>query len=273
MHWTEASVRARTDLKAGYFTLDLDEPRMAAEMLAGQFVMVHRENDDFPFLPRPFSACDVVYEGGEPVGIRLLVQVMGRGTAFLSRMEPGDTIAVWGPLGRPFGFEGDFERAVMVAGGVGLAPFPILARQMRERNPGVRSIELLYGARSEGDLVYLDELGALDVELAFATEDGSRGHRGTALSLLQERLAGTPPEAARIFGCGPEPMLEALAAWAVEEGRPCEVSMERMMGCGVGACLACVVPVKADFADGYLYEKTCVEGPVVDVHRLHLPAL
>jgi len=286
MHWTEATVLRNTELAPGYFLLDIEAPAMAREFTAGQFVMFHREEGDFPFLPRPFSACDLVAPSGSPrpagargnaarddlTGVRFLVQVMGPGTASLGRLAPGDRVETWGPLGRAFTLEGAFDHAILVAGGIGLAPFPILVGDLRRQSRPPAQITLLYGARSASDLVYLDELRALDVDLRFATDDGSEGLHGTVLDLLRAYLAESRRDRVRLYGCGPEPMLEALAELAVAEGLPCELSMERMMACGVGACLACVVPVKADYPGGYLYEKTCIEGPVVDAHRLWLGA-
>lgn len=282
MHWTEAQILRRIDIAPGYFLLDILEPRMAAGFVAGQFVMLHRDEGDFPMLPRPFSACDLLYgdsaapdlDGdGEPIGLRVMIHVMGQGTASLSHMDSGDTIQIWGPLGKHFRLEGDFDRAIMIAGGIGLAPFPILTRHLRRRHAGLEHVTLLYGARSKADLVYLDELAELGIDLQLATDDGSHGFHGNVLQMLAGEMALPGRDRAMLYGCGPEPMLDALADHAVHHGYRCEVSMERMMACGVGACLACVVPVKADDYDGgYLYEKTCIEGPVVDVERLHLTA-
>ena len=276
MHWTEARILRRIDLDAGYFLLDIEEPDMARDFVAGQFVMLHRAEGDFPMLPRPFSACDLIWEDGsthgegDPIGLRVMIQVMGQGTQSLGRMEPEETLAIWGPLGKSFTLTGDFDHAIMVAGGVGLAPFPILTRHLRRANPGLERLTLLYGARSATDLVYLDELEALGIELRFATDDGTRGRHGNVLHLLREELASGDAGKPMIYGCGPEPMLDALAEYAVENDLSCEISMERMMARGVGACLARVVPVKADYEGGYLFEKTCIEGPVMDVKRLHL---
>lgn len=286
MHWTRATILRRIDLGHGYFLLDIDEPEMARGFVAGQFVMLHREEGDFPLLPRPFSACDLLYgdrdapvlspddvaDGAsrDPFGMRLMIHVMGKGTASLSRMDHGDSIEIWGPLGNHFRMDDAIEHAIFIAGGIGLAPFPILSRHLRARHPGLQSATLLYGARSARDLIYRDELEQLGIDVRYATDDGSEGLHGTSLDLLRDELRKPGRDTAMLYGCGPEPMLDALARFAVAGGYRCEVSMERMMGCGVGACLACVVPVKADYADGYLYEKTCIEGPVVDVNRMFL---
>jgi dihydroorotate dehydrogenase electron transfer subunit len=273
-HWKEARVLHRIDLNPGYFLLDIEDPEMASEFLAGQFVMLHREEGDFPFLPRPFSACDLLYADGheDPFGIRLLVQVMGTGTRSLSRMEAGARLAMWGPLGTHFRLEGEFGRAILVAGGIGVAPFPLLVRQLRERNPSLDRITLLYGARSARDLVLVDDLGASGAHVRLATDDGTRGFHGTVVDLLRDELESAGGETVQLYGCGPEPMLDALARFAVDRGLPCQLSLERMMGCGVGACLGCVVATKADWPDGYLYTKTCTEGPVLDADRLWLGA-
>jgi dihydroorotate dehydrogenase electron transfer subunit len=197
---------------------------------------------------------------------------MGSGTQSLSRLEAGDTVAMWGPLGTHFRLEGPFDQAILVAGGIGLAPFPLLARQLRQKNRSVGRITLLYGARSEDDLLLLDSFEEAGVEVRIATDDGSRGLHGTVIDLLERETRGIDRDRVRIYGCGPEPMLDVLARLAVDRKLPCEVSLERMMGCGVGACLGCVVATKADWPDGYLYTKTCTEGPVLDADTLWLEA-
>jgi len=267
-HWNEARVVRRTDLSPDTFLLDLEDRAMASETLAGQFVMLHRDEGDFPFLPRPFSVGDVP----DDRSIRLLIQAIGPGTRSLGRLEPGDALAMWGPLGNHFGCTGEFDHAILVAGGIGLAPFPLLVRDLRRFHPSLGRITLLYGARSESHLVLLDALDGLGIEIHLATDDGSRGFHGNTVDLLRREMARRDRGRVRIYGCGPEPMLDALARYTVSEGLPCQLSLERMMGCGVGACLGCVVATKAEPPGDYDYTKTCTDGPVLDAERLWLGA-
>src|SRR5204863_7035580 len=128
----------------------------------------------------------------------------------------------------------------MVAGGVGLAPFVTLAESLRARD--IRST-LFYGARTAGELFYLDLFRGLGVDLALTTEDGSAGERGRVTAPLERRLASQAPSAPlMIYACGPEGMLAATAKIAKRYASPCQVSVERIMGCGLGGCYSCVVP-------------------------------
>ena len=153
----------------------------------------------------------------------------------------------------------------MVAGGVGLAPFLTLAEALATR--GVRSI-LFYGARRAGELFYLDWFRNLGVEMVLTTEDGSGGERGRVVEPLARRLADRPMTAAvMIYGCGPEAMLAAVATTAARFGRPCQVSVERIMGCGLGGCYSCVIPMRD--ADGRSrHVRSCLAGPVLPGDRI-----
>jgi dihydroorotate dehydrogenase electron transfer subunit len=146
----------------------------------------------------------------------------------------------------------------MVAGGVGLAPFATLANALASR--GVRTT-LFYGARSGRELFYLDWFEARGVKLALATEDGSRGDTGRVTLPLERALKADASADVMVYACGPEPMLEAVAHVCSRYGRACEVSVERVMGCGMGGCYSCVVPVK-DAGGGQHYVRSCIGGPV-----------
>jgi dihydroorotate dehydrogenase electron transfer subunit len=148
----------------------------------------------------------------------------------------------------------------MVAGGVGLAPFATLATTLRAR--GVRGT-LFYGARRAAELFYLDFFRDLGVELVLTTEDGSAGEPGRIVAPLDRRLDSRAASAGvMIYACGPERMLAATAKTAARHGRPCQVSVERIMGCGLGGCYSCVVPMRGD--DGAFHHvRSCIAGPVL----------
>jgi dihydroorotate dehydrogenase electron transfer subunit len=146
----------------------------------------------------------------------------------------------------------------MVAGGVGLAPFATLAAALRRRGA---TATLFYGARSGAELFCLNLFRELGVELVLTTEDGSAGERGRVTAPLERRLAsGSTP--AMIYACGPEGMLAATAKIAVRFGRPCQVSVERIMGCGLGGCYSCVVPMRSE-SGGSHHVRSCISGPVM----------
>lgn len=195
-------------------------------------------------LPRPFSVGWRSSDGR--VGI--LLRVFGRGTRALSGLGPGDTALMLGPLGTEFETRDD-RLTECVAGGVGLAPFIFLAS---EETASSRPTRLVYGERDAGaifDTGLLRELTGLDADLY--TEDGSRGTPGRV-------TAGLDPDSDSVLcACGPTPMLAALAAFAANNGRELQVSVEEHMGCGIGTCQGCVVRS----SDGR-WVKACIEGPV-----------
>jgi dihydroorotate dehydrogenase electron transfer subunit len=148
----------------------------------------------------------------------------------------------------------------MVAGGVGLAPFLTLAGSLRAR--GVHST-LFYGARRADELFCQNPFRDLEVELTLTTEDGSAGERGRVTGPLEQRLASRAPNAPlMLYACGPEGMLAATAKMAMRYGRPCQVSVERIMGCGLGGCYSCVVPMRAEHGR-FHHVRSCLSGPVL----------
>jgi dihydroorotate dehydrogenase electron transfer subunit len=235
---------------------------------AGQFCHIRTEAGTEPLLRRPFSYWDL-REGGDRVAhADLLYTVVGRGTAALEAKRPGSKVGYLGPLGigftaRPAG------TWVLVAGGVGIVPFFHLARQARARGLKPR-ILLLFGGRSEAMLYGIDEFAAEGVEAKAATEDGSRGRKGLVTDLLEEELRGLGREGLQLYTCGPERMMEAVIRIARREKLPCEASLEKRMGCALGACGACVQKVTADDGRDWRYSRICIEGPAYDACRLVL---
>ena len=261
-----AQVIANTRLSADYNVLALAAPAIAAVATPGQFVMVKAATGHDPLLRRPFSVFEVLRDqSGTPIGFSLLNKRIGVSTNLLYRTDPGDTVACFGPLGRPFSLVDPPTEAWMVAGGVGLAPFASLAEALRARSA---KTTLFYGARSGAELFSLDLFRRLGVELVLTTEDGTVGERGRVSVPVDRRLAARDPQApVTIHACGPEGMLAACAKTAAKYSRPCEVSVERIMGCGMGGCYSCVVPMKGD--DGALHHvRSCIAGPVLPADRI-----
>ena len=267
-----AEVTANRPLSADYNVLALAAPAIAAVAAPGQFVMVKIGSGHDPLLRRPFSIFEVLRAGdGTPTGITLLNKRVGVSTSLIYAARPGQVAACLGPLGRPFTVVDPPSEAWMVAGGVGLAPFAALAETLRARRV---TTTLLYGARRGNELFYLDFFRALGVELVLTTEDGSVGEHGRVVAPLERRLAGRAPviddtddAPVMIYACGPEGMLAATANTAARFGRPCQVSVERIMGCGLGGCYSCVVPMRGD--DGRFHHvRSCLAGPVLAADRI-----
>jgi dihydroorotate dehydrogenase electron transfer subunit len=252
-----AEVVRNLRLSADYNVLTLAAPAIGEATLPGQFVMVKAGPMIASILRRPFSVFEVIREGGRVTAISILNKRAGVNTRALYDVEPGARVACLGPLGRPFSTAPPHS-AWMVAGGVGLAPFATLAQTLAAA--GVPST-LFYGARSVRELFYVDFFRHLGVQLVLATEDGSAGRQGRVTLPLEEALARLKgPGGAMVYACGPEPMLEAVAKLAARYRQPSEVSMERVMGCGLGGCYSCVVPLHS--ATGRHFVRSCIGGPV-----------
>ena len=261
-----AAVIANRPLSNDYNVLSLAAPEIAAIASPGQFVMLKASRRHDPLLRRPFSVFEVLRDRrGEPSGISILNKRIGVSTGLLYEAQVGQHVDCLGPLGHPFLAVDPPTEAWMVAGGVGLAPFALLVQLLRERD--VTSV-LFYGARHARELFYLDFFQGLGVELVLTTEDGSRGERGRVVAPLERRLAVRPRDAAvMIYACGPEGMLAATAKTAARHQRPCQVSVERIMGCGLGGCYSCVVPMRAD--DGRKHHvRSCISGPVLPADQI-----
>ena len=261
-----ARVLANRRLSDDYNVLALDAPAIAAAALPGQFVMLKAAAGVDPLLRRPFSVFEILRDSrGTPNAISVLSKRIGPSTRLMYDAVPGGVMACLGPLGRPFALVQPPSHAWMIAGGVGLAPFATLAEALAAR--GVTST-LFYGARRGEELFYLDMFRALGVQLVLTTEDGSVGERGRVVAPLDRRLAALGADVSlMLYACGPEAMLAATGRVAARHGRPCQVSVERIMGCGLGGCYSCVIPMRD--ADGTFHNvRSCLAGPVLPADRI-----
>lgn len=262
-----AQVIANTPLSADYNVLAFAAPEIAATATPGQFVMIKARDGFDPLLRRPFSVFERFHDpdSGRATGFSILNKRAGVSTALLYDTRPGQFVSILGPLGTPFTEVDPPTEGWLVAGGVGLAPFAVLAQTLRQR--GV-SVTLFYGARRASELFYLDFFTTLGVRLVLATEDGSLGEHGRIVAPLDRALAARPAGArTMVYACGPEGMLEATARVAMKHDAPCEVSVERIMGCGMGGCYSCVVPMKG--GDGKPHHvRSCIAGPVLAADQI-----
>jgi dihydroorotate dehydrogenase electron transfer subunit len=268
----DATVIANVRLSRDYSVLSLAAPEVGTHTLPGQFVMVKPAGVTDPLLRRPFSVFEVLRNNaGDVTGVSLLNKKAGRSTTRLYELEPGDIVSCLGPLGLPFRPVAAPMEAWMVAGGVGLAPFATLTETLAaSKTPAT----LFYGARTADELFYLDFFERLGITLVLATEDGARGIKGRVTAPLEAALKAAGPAGVTVYACGPEPMLAAVAKLAARHHQPSQVSVERVMGCGLGGCYSCVVPVKR--GDDLSSEarsareehanlvRSCISGPVFD---------
>lgn len=236
--------------------------REGPEPLPGQFYMLASaerwmERGGRPFLPRAISVAET---GPAAEGIRLdfLVEGVGPGTERLCALQEGDGVWVTGPLGNAFAEPREVQAgaagAILVGGGIGIAPLALLRRRFAERNVPTR---VLLGFRDQSHSGGLDDLFAC-WEVRLASDDGHAGHQGYVTDLLAAMLAGDDACSAVVYSCGPPAMLEAVRSLSGEAGVACQMAMESPMACGYGACFGCAV-ARPD--GGYI--RLCVDGPIV----------
>jgi dihydroorotate dehydrogenase electron transfer subunit len=264
------------------FRLRFDCPEIAARITPGQFLMIRLAGCDDPILGRPFALYDTVLDAsGNSTGLEIVYLVLGKMTHRLAELGPSAELDVWGPLGNGFSFP-DADHLVMVAGGIGQTPFPALTQEVMGRRsygdpprvaPSVKHVTLCYGARSSAYLADVARFEQLEVDVRVSTDDGSAGHKGLVTDLVREVLAEKKADAklaserVRIVCCGPEPMMESVAAIATQEDIPCQVSLETPMACGIGICFSCVTRVR-DSSGAWDYKRTCVDGPVFESSQI-----
>ena len=254
------------DLGGGVWLLRLRDPAMAAEMAPGRFVMLQVGPDLAPTLRRPFSiqrCSGDVYD--------VLYRVVGVGTQLMAGLKPGDTVGALGPMGNSFTPPAPDERAILLGGGVGIPPMVALAYDLLAR--GHEDFQAYVGVSSAQDagcwVGFKDQLE--DPRITRATMDGSIGFAGHVVAAWRDRWQREgAPSKARVYACGPMVMLRAVELAAAELGVPAEVSVEAMMGCGMGACMSCVIenkdaqdPVKRAAMSPYdRWLLACRRGPV-----------
>lgn len=230
--------------------LQLPEECRSLEVLPGQFVEVKVDDSPTTYLRRPISICD--YDA-ESLKMTLLIRRAGAGTEHLCNLPEGATVNLVGPLGNGFSIPAADSSALLAGGGIGVAPLMLLGKKMKAAGVNVK---FLLAARTASEILMLDEFKAVG-EVAVSTDDGSLGEKGYAAdnSALTSRHD-------LICVCGPKPMMIGIARKAKETQSPCEVSLENLMACGLGACLCCVEPT----LKGNL--RACVEGPVFNTEML-----
>jgi len=230
------------------FIQKLHSPEIARLIKPGQFLNIRVSENTFPLLRRPFSICDV-----DGDNIFLMFNILGEGTKILSHKQPGDLIDILGPLGNGFNLDGDYETAIIVAGGLGAAPFPFLTRELK----GKKDILSFVGGRTKQDVITY----GLD-NLNLSSDDGSIGYKGNVVQSLQNNLSKIDIGSSKVFACGPNAMLRVLKDFCLKNKLDCEVSTECAMACGFGICQGCPIESTSN-SDKYLL--VCKDGPVFNI--------
>ncbi|MEE4357705.1 MAG: dihydroorotate dehydrogenase electron transfer subunit [Desulfococcaceae bacterium] len=251
---------------SGYFRMGLSASDAYVRAKAGQFVMIRFCEGLSPFLRRPFSIHRLIHKDGSIQGFEILYKVVGKGTEKLSLCRKGERLDALGPLGNHFRLPGKSCRIFIAAGGIGVAPMYFLTESLLHQGRGLHECTVFIGGRSKDDLLCLNDFFSAGVETVhISTDDGSAGSCELVTGPLQRYIEKNRPD--RIYACGPLPMLKSVADMAIPHQIPCQISVETVMACGMGACLGCAV---RDKNDETRYLHACKDGPVFDVRKIDL---
>jgi len=234
-----------------FYILELSSPGLLPDILPGQFVQIRINGSPETFLRRPFSVYDADYKRNT---LKLLYQVVGKGTEAMSLLNRDEIVNLVYPLGNSFSDPSGSEKIILIGGGVGIAPFLYFARHLKDLKC---EVEMLFGFRNMERMIDYEEFRAYG-KVHITTEDGSAGEKG----FVTDHSVLAKINFDRIYCCGPDPMMKAVAKYASSKGVFCEVSLENLMGCGFGICLCCIVATNR----GNLC--TCTEGPVFNINEL-----
>jgi dihydroorotate dehydrogenase electron transfer subunit len=245
---SDAVVEKSIELENKVYLLKLHCPEIAALIKPGQFLNIKVSDTLSPLLRRPFSVCEV--EGDY---LYIMFNVFGEGTQLLASKQKGEIVNILGPLGNGFNLEGDFDKPIIVAGGMGAAPFPFFLQKLKkDLNP-----HCFIGGRT-----YKDVIKYRMKNILVATDDGSEGTKGTVIDLLYKNIEMLKTGKVKLFACGPNAMLRALKEFVEKYDLECDASMECAMACGFGICQGCPTE-SAHNHDKYLL--VCKDGPVFNI--------
>jgi dihydroorotate dehydrogenase electron transfer subunit len=281
-HQFFSSIKEQEEVSPGYFLLSIELPGHVKRPQSGQFFMIKVGMDKDPLLRRPFSLHRLISEDT----FQILYRVKGKGTKILSERRHGEKLDILGPLGGYFEIPSYLDEAILVAGGIGVAPLLSLAEEFRRLR---KSVKLILGGKGKEDILCEKELETLGVEIFISTEDGSYGRKGLVTELFEDHLKVQSSELrakgselktpnsklkTQVYACGPRPMLKKVSDLARTYSLFCFVSFEERMACGVGACLGCAVktnPPSPPFAKGGkggIYKMVCKDGPVFNAEEI-----
>jgi dihydroorotate dehydrogenase electron transfer subunit len=259
----KARVLNNTRMGAAYGRISLQCTTRYLSAKPGQFVTVHTDNEAGPLLRRPFSIHRLISIEQDALCLEILYKIVGPGTEQMARLRPGARVDILGPLGNGFTMENGLKRVVLAGGGIGIAPLLFLASALHAMKKGPAEATLFAGGRSESDLLCLDEFADFGITVHISTDDGSAGEKGFLTRPLEAAIQEEQPDI--IYACGPMGMLTCVAGIAKKQAVPCQVSIETIMACGMGACLGCAIEGASPDAE---YLHVCLDGPVFDARCL-----
>lgn len=246
-------VRWQKEIAPGIFCMEIENPKIARLAQPGQFVHVKTLAGWEVFWRRPFSIHSI---SEDKKGVQFVYRSIGKGTRLLSQLHTGDTLDVLGPLGKPFDLHGSFSGALIVAGGLGIAPVHFLIDRLLALD---KKIILVWGVKTEKEFFELDLLSRLDISLYLSTEDGSEGFHGRVTDWVEKHFQDFSWDGFQGFCCGPMSMLKNLQSLVRKSFFPWQVSMEERMACGLGVCQGCGIRIRKKG-----FQMVCTDGPVFD---------
>jgi len=245
--------------RRSYYRIGLACSDIYENALPGQFVTLHLPGNLTPLLRRPFSIHRLIKENGHVIGMEILYKVVGGFTEKLTRAAAGDPIDLLGPIGNGFTVSKKFQTVALVGGGIGIAPLVSLADSLIESGIRLSSSIACLGGRTSDDILCKNIFQSFDMTVCTATDDGSEGEQALVTQPFEEWITLNRPD--MIYACGPMPMLRAVADIANKNELPCEMSIETIMACGLGACLGFAVNKNETTGK---YQHVCIDGPVFD---------
>lgn len=277
-----SNIASNKRLTENCWRMVLDAPQIASQVKPGQFVHMRIGGRSGPIFRRPFSVFRRVNLNGDRLGIEIVYKVVGLGTRLMTELSRGDTMDIIGPLGHGFEWHRDKSVKVLVAGGTGAACLFLLAEEISEAG---LQLKILLGADTKASFILKKEFTTLKGEVMVSTDDGTQGYHGFVTEMLDKALDERKISSdCVVYSSGPEPMLKALAPICQKYHIPAQVSMERHMMCGIGACLACVCKVDPDHISKdrdlksshiqfvpdkeFGYALVCKDGPVFDIYEV-----
>ncbi len=246
-----------------YHSINLVAPQIAEDASPGQFVQIAVPPGRDILLRRPFSIAQASRKGGWAGTLEIAFAAVGPGTEWLAQVQAHDFLDVIGPLGRPYPYPREQSSCLLVGGGYGAAPLYFLAQELRSKG---HRVDMIIGARDQERVFKAVEAKRQAVSITITTEDGSLGDRGRVTDVLPTMVSRC--ESQVVYACGPNAMLRAVAEYATAHGIPSQVAVEELMGCGLGVCWTCVVPVVRRDGTGWDNLRSCVEGPVFPGQRV-----
>lgn len=251
---------------SGYYRMGIECRGTYSNAKPGQFVMIRLSDSSDPMLRRPFSIHRLIKSGSSICGIEILYKVVGKGTQQLSELKKGDGICLLGPLGNSFTIPENPGHIFIVAGGIGVAPMYFLTSFLQQKGIDLSQSMVFIGGRSKDDLLCMNDFFSVGMNTVhITTDDGSAGKKELVTAPLERAIQNRCPDV--IYACGPTPMLNAVSLIAGKYNIACQISIETMMACGIGACMGCAVKGKENLSK---YFHACTDGPVFDSQAVKL---